>query len=202
MTDTATAAEPITLEAFDTASLLMDANARTDAEATVTPGVRRRLRRTPPPRQSSPSTRTGLAGPSAATRSRSRSAAAPTASLRVRDGHRRNIVLHARRRCRPGLRRRRRGRRAPPTPAPGSSPSGSRTTTASTSNHPDDTALLLALFTETAMTEAGIAKATGLKRPEVKAVADRRPVRGSPQGRRPVGVPDPGPGRRPDRVRE
>ena len=35
MTDTATAAEPITLEAFDPAGLLMDANARTNAEATV-----------------------------------------------------------------------------------------------------------------------------------------------------------------------
>src|SRR5260370_42425408 len=34
-TDTAVAAEPITLEAFDPAGLLMDANARSDAEATV-----------------------------------------------------------------------------------------------------------------------------------------------------------------------
>ena len=37
MTDTGTAAaEPITLEAFDPATLLMDANARSNAEGTVT----------------------------------------------------------------------------------------------------------------------------------------------------------------------
>ena len=75
-----TTAEPITLEAFDPAELLMDANARSDAEATVDKAFVASLKAHAATSPKFPvyGDRTRLAG--AATTSRSPSSAARTAS--------------------------------------------------------------------------------------------------------------------------
>ena len=108
-----TTAEPITLEAFDPAELLMDTNARSDAEATVDKAFVATLKAHAAASPKFPvyGNRTELAGcgnyvPITIVRR-------PDGQLRVRAGHRRNIgCMRAGRRPRPGLHRRRRGRRA------------------------------------------------------------------------------------------
>ena len=166
MTDTA--AETITLEAFDPASLLMDANARTDAEATVSKAFAAVLKAHAAASPEFPvhgdGTRRARCGnyvPITLVRR-------PDGQLRVRAGHRRNIGC-----MRAGVSvlgfvagdegDEQADRRA-------------RLIEQWNENHHreemtvrDDTAVLRALFDEEAMTEAAIAKATGLDRPQVTA---------------------------------
>jgi ParB family transcriptional regulator, chromosome partitioning protein len=163
-----TIAEPITLEAFDPAALLMDANARSNAEATVDKAFVASLKAhaaTSPkfPVHGTPTQLAGCGnyGPVTIVRR-------PDGQLRVRAGHRRNIgcmrggvyvlgfVAGDEGDERADLR--------------------ARLIEQWNENHyreemtvRDDTALLLALFDEGEMTEAGIARATGLSRPHVAA---------------------------------
>ena len=92
MTDTATAAAPITLEAFDPAELVMDANSRTDAEESVTAedvaSAKAHAATSPGfPAHSDPA-RPAQCGNEVPIEIRRR----PDGSLRVRDGRRRNIM--------------------------------------------------------------------------------------------------------------
>jgi ParB family transcriptional regulator, chromosome partitioning protein len=167
-TDTAVAAEPITLEAFDPAGLLMDANARSDAEATVGKAfvaVLKAYAVTSPefPIHENPAGRARCGNYVPITIVRR-----PDGQLRVRAGHRRNIGC-----MRAGVPvlgfvagdegDERADRRA-------------RLIEQWNENHHreqmtvrDDTAVLRALFDEEEMTEAAIAKATGLVRSQVAA---------------------------------
>ena len=155
MSDTTT--EPITLEAFNPGDLLMDANARTDAEATVTKADVALCTTIAASRPDG----CGNNVPITIVRR-------PDGRLRVRAGHRRTIgclragvpVLgfvagaegdeRADRRARLIEQWNENHHRVPMTVR-------------------DDTAVLLALFDEEQMTEAAIAKATGLARPQVTA---------------------------------
>jgi ParB family chromosome partitioning protein len=152
-----TTAEPITLEAFNPGDLLLDANARTNAEATVTQADVALCKTIAAARPDG----CGNNVPITIVRR-------PGGQLRVRTGHRRTI----------GCRRagvpvlgfvagdegdERADRRA-------------RLIEQWNENHHrepmtvrDDTAVLLALFDEEGMSEAAIAKATGLSRPQVAA---------------------------------
>ena len=159
MTDTGTvaAAEPITLEVFDPAALLMDANARSNAEATVDKAFVAELKAYAKvsPRGCGNHTPVEL---------RRR----PDGQLRVRTGHRRTIGC-----IRAGV----------PVFAFVAGDEGderadlvSRLLGQWHENHgrvdmtaSDDTGLLLTLFDAGGMTEAGIAKATGLSRPQIAA---------------------------------
>jgi ParB family chromosome partitioning protein len=152
-----TTAEPIILEAFHPGDLLLDANARTNAEATVTKADVALCK-------TIAAARPGGCGnhvPITIVRR-------PDGQLRVRTGHRRTIGCQ-----RAGVRvlgfvagdegDERADRRA-------------RLIEQWNENHHrepmtvrDDTAVLLALFDEEQMTEAAIAKATGLPRPQVAA---------------------------------
>ena len=158
MTDTGTAAaEPITLEPFDPATLLMDANARSNAEATVDKAFVAELKAYAKvsPRGCGNHTPVEL---------RRR----PDGQLRVRTGHRRTIgciragvlvfgfVAGDEGDERADLVSRLLGQ--------WHENHGRVDMTAS-----DDTGLLLTLFDAGGMTEAGIAKATGLSRPKVTA---------------------------------
>ena len=172
-----TTVEPITLEAFDPAELLMDANARSDAEATVDKAFVASLKAhaaTSPkfPVYGDPTRLAGCGNYVPITIVRR-----PDGQLRVRAGHRRNIGC-----IRAGARvlgfmagdegDEQADRRA-------------RLIEQWNENHHreqmtvrDDTAVLLALFDEEGMSEAAIAKATGLSRPRVAAsltVARSRP---------------------------
>jgi hypothetical protein len=152
-----TTAEPITLEAFDPAGLLMDANARTNATATVTKADVALCKAIAASRPDGcgnnvPITIVGR----------------PDGQLRVRTGHRRAIgclragvpVLgfvagaegdeRADRRARLIEQWNENHHREPMTVG-------------------DETAVVLALFDAEQMTEAAIAKATGLPRPQVTA---------------------------------
>jgi ParB family chromosome partitioning protein len=157
MTDTGTAAEPITLEAFDPAELLMDANARSNAEATVDKAFVAELKAYAKvsPRGCGNHTPVEL---------RRR----PDGQLRVRTGHRRTIGC-----IRAGV---------PVFGFVAGDEGDERADLVSRllgqwhENHgrvdmtaSDDTGLLLTLFDAGGMTEAGIAKATGLSRPKVAA---------------------------------
>ena len=158
---TASIAGPVTvpdgqLAAFDPAGLDMSANSRTDAEDSVTTAE-----------VASAKAHAGLnehgCGNEVPIEIRRR----PDGSLRVRDGHRRTIMCQ---------------RADVPVYGYIAGPEGDETADTRArllgqwhANHhrldlkpSDDTGLLLALFTEGAMTEAGIVRATGLKRPEVK----------------------------------
>jgi ParB family chromosome partitioning protein len=161
-------AEPITLEAFDPADLLMDANARSDAEASVDKAFiascKARAAASPGFPVHGDQARLAKCGNSVPITIVRR----PDGQLRVRAGHRRNIG------CQRG----------------GVSVLGfiagdegderadqrARIIEQWNENHHrekmtvrDDTAALLALFGEEEMSEAAIAKATGLSRPEVTA---------------------------------
>ena len=146
----------------------MDANSRTDAEESVTAGdvasAKAHAATSPGFPAHADRTRQAKCGNEVPIEIRRR----PDGSLRVRDGHRRNIMCQ----------------RAGVTvlgyiagdEGDDTADTRARLLAQRLANHhrvdlkpSDDTALLLALFTETGMTEAGIAKATGLKRPEVKA---------------------------------
>ena len=152
-----TTAEPITLKAFDPADLLMDANARTNATATVTKADIALCKAIAASRPDGcgnnvPITIVGR----------------PDGQLRVRTGHRRALgclragvpVLgfvagaegdeRADRRARLIEQWNENHHREPMTVG-------------------DETAVVLALFDEEQMTEAAIAKATGLPRPQVAA---------------------------------
>jgi ParB family chromosome partitioning protein len=158
MTDTGTAAaEPITLEAFDPATLLMDANARSNAEATVDKAFVAELKAYAKvsPRGCGNQTPVEL---------RRR----PDGQLRVRTGHRRTIGC-----IRAGV---------PVFGFVAGDEGDERADLVSRllgqwhENHgrvdmtaSDDTGLLLTLFDAGGMTEAGIAKATGLSRPQIAA---------------------------------
>ena len=169
MTDTTTtAAETITLEAFDPAGLLMDANARSNAEATVGKAFVAVLKahaatspEFPVHGDGTSRARCGNYVPITLVRR-------PDGQLRVRAGHRRNIGC-----MRAGVHvlgfvagdegDEQADRRA-------------RLIEQWNENHHreemtvrDDTAALRALFDEEGMTEAAIAKATGLDRPQVAA---------------------------------
>ena len=155
MSDTTT--EPITLQAYNPGDLLMDANARTNAEATVTKADVALCTTIAASRPDG----CGNNVPITIVRR-------PDGRLRVRAGHRRNIgclragvpVLgfvagaegdeRADRRARLIEQWNENHHRVPMTVR-------------------DDTAVLLALFDEEEMTEAAIAKATGLARPQVAA---------------------------------
>jgi ParB family chromosome partitioning protein len=152
-----TTAEPITLEAFHPGDLLLDANARTNAEATVTTADVALCKTIAAARPDG----CGNNVPITLVRR-------PGGQLRVRTGHRRTIgcqragvpVLgfvagdegdeRADRRARLIEQWNENHHREPMTVR-------------------DDTAVLLALFDEEQMTEAAIAKATGLPRPQVAA---------------------------------
>jgi ParB family chromosome partitioning protein len=152
-----TTAEPITLEAFDPAGLLMDANARTGAMATVTKADVALCKAIAASRPDG----CGNNVPITIVRR-------PDGQLRVRTGHRRAIgclragvpVLgfvagdegdeQADRRARLIEQWNENHHREPMTVG-------------------DETAVVLALFDEEQMTEAAIAKATGLPRPQVTA---------------------------------
>ena len=155
MSDTTT--EPIILQAYDPGDLLMDANARSNAEATVTKADVALCTTIAASRPDG----CGNNVPITIVRR-------PDGRLRVRAGHRRNIGC-----LRAGVRvlgfvagaegDERAGRRA-------------RLIEQWNENHHrvpmtvrDDTAVLLALFDEEQMTEAAIAKTTGLARPQVAA---------------------------------
>jgi ParB family chromosome partitioning protein len=158
MTDTGTAAaEPITLEAFDPAGLLMDANARSNAEATVDKAFVAELKAYAKvsPRGCGNHTPVEL---------RRR----PDGQLRVRTGHRRTIGC-----SRAGV---------PVFGFVAGDEGDERADLVSRllgqwhENHgrvdmtpSDDTGLLLTLVDAGGMTEAGIAKATGLSRPQIAA---------------------------------
>ena len=158
MTDTGTAAaEPITLEAFDPAGLLMDANARSNAEATVDKAFVAELKAYAKvsPRGCGNHTPVEL---------RRR----PDGQLRVRTGHRRTIGC-----IRAGV---------PVFGFVAGDEGDERANLVSRllgqwhENHgrvdmtaSDDTGVLLTLFDVGGMTEAGIAKATGLSRPQIAA---------------------------------
>ena len=158
MTDTGTAAaEPITLEAFDPAELLMDANARSNAEATVDKAFVAELKAYA---KVSPSG----CGNHTPVELRRR----PDGQLRVRTGHRRTIGC-----IRAGV---------PVFGFVAGDEGDERADLVSRllgqwhENHgrvdmtaSDDTGLLLTLFDAGGMTEAGIAKATGLSRPQIAA---------------------------------
>jgi ParB family chromosome partitioning protein len=149
--------EPITLQAYDPGDLLMDANARTNAEATVTKADVALCTTIAASRPDG----CGNNVPITIVRR-------PGGRLRVRAGHRRNIgclragvpVLgfvagaegdeRADRRARLIEQWNENHHRVPMTVG-------------------DDTAVLLALFDEEQMTEAAISKATGLARPQVTA---------------------------------
>jgi ParB family transcriptional regulator, chromosome partitioning protein len=164
---TGTGIEPITLEAFDPASLLMDANARTGAEATVDKAFIATLRAhaaAPPqfPVHGDPDRRATCGNYVPITIVRR-----PDGQLRVRTGHRRTLGCQ-----RAGLavlgflagdegdeQADRRGRLVEQW-------NENHNRQAMTVS--DDTAVLLALFDD-GMTEAAIAKATGLGRPQVTA---------------------------------
>jgi len=152
-----TTAEPITLEAFDPAGLLMDANARTGATATVTKADVALCKAIAASRPDG----CGNNVPITIVRR-------PDGQLRVRTGHRRAIGC-----MRAGVRvlgfvagaegDERADRRA-------------RLIEQWNENHHrepmtvgDETAVVLALFDEEQMSEAAIAKATGLPRPQVAA---------------------------------
>jgi ParB family chromosome partitioning protein len=158
MTDTGTAAaEPITLEAFDPATLLMDANARSNAEATVDKAFVAELKA-----YAKVSPR--CCGNHTPVELRRR----PDGQLRVRTGHRRTIgCIRA---------------DVPVFGFVAGDEGDERADLVSRllgqwhENHgrvdmtaSDDTGLLLTLFDAGGMTEAGIAKATGLSRPKVAA---------------------------------
>ena len=66
----------------------------------------------------------------------------------------------------------------------------------------DETTALLTLFRDEDMSEAAIAKATGLSRSQVTASLTVARSKVAAVGRRPMGLPDPGPGRDPGRVRQ
>jgi ParB family chromosome partitioning protein len=152
-----TTAEPITLEAFHPGDLLLDANARTGAEATVTKADAALCKTIAAARPDG----CGNNVPITLVRR-------PGGRLRVRTGHRRTLgcqragvpVLgfvagdegddRADRRARLIEQWNENHHREPMTVR-------------------DDTAVLLALFDEEQMTEAAIAKATGLPRPQVAA---------------------------------
>jgi ParB family chromosome partitioning protein len=152
-----TTAEPITLEAFHPGDLLLDANARTNAEATVTKADVALCKTIAASRPDG----CGNHVPITLVRR-------PGGQLRVRTGHRRTLgcqragvlVLgfvagdegdeRADRRARLIEQWNENHHREPMTVR-------------------DDTAVLLALFDEEQMTEAAIAKATGLPRPQVAA---------------------------------
>jgi ParB family chromosome partitioning protein len=157
MTDTAVAAEPITLEAFDPATLLMDANRRSNAEATVDKAFVAELKAYAKlsPRRCGNHTPVEL---------RRR----PDGQLRVRTGHRRTIGC-----IRAGV---------PVFGFVAGDEGDERADLVSRllgqwhENHgrvdmttSDDTGLLLTLFDAGGMTEAGIAKATGLSRLQIAA---------------------------------
>ena len=163
-----TIAEPITLEAFDPAELLMDANARSDAEVTVDKAFVASLKAHAAASPKFPvyGDRTQLAGcgnsvPITIVRR-------PDGQLRVRAGHRRNIgCMRAVARVLGFIAGDEGDERADLR---------ARLIEQWNENHHreamtvrDDTALLLALFDEGEMTEAGIARATGLPRPHVAA---------------------------------
>ena len=96
-----TTAEPITLEAFDPAELLMDANARSDAEATVDKAFVATLKAHAATSPSSPPTQTGPTWRGCGNYVPITIVRRPDGQLRVRAGHRRTIGCHARRRPRP-----------------------------------------------------------------------------------------------------
>ena len=195
-----TTAEPITLEAFDPAELLMDANARSDAEATVDKAFVASLKAhaaTSPkfPVYGDPTRLAGCGNYVPITIVRR-----PDGQLRVRAGHRRNIGC-----MRAGVRvlgfiagdegDEQADRRA-------------RLIEQWNENHHreamtvrDDTAVLLALFDEEEMTEAAHRQGHRPAPAAGRRIPDRGPVPDRREGRRPVGVPDPGPGRDPGRVR-
>jgi ParB family chromosome partitioning protein len=152
-----TTAEPITLEAFDPAGLLMDANARTNATATVTKADVALCKAIAASRPDGCGNNVPIT-----------LVARPDGQLRVRTGHRRALgclragvpVLgfvagaegdeRADRRARLIEQWNESHHREPMTVG-------------------DETAVVLALFEEEQMTEAAIAKATGLPRPQVAA---------------------------------
>src|SRR5262245_25168157 len=149
--------EPITLEAYNPGDLLMDANARTNAESTVTKADVALCKTIAASRPDG----CGNNVPITVVRR-------PDGRLRVRAGHRRSIGC-----LRAGV------------PVLGFVAGGEGDERADrrarlieqwNENHHrvpmtvrDDTAVLLALFDEEQMTEAAIAKATGLARPQVAA---------------------------------
>jgi hypothetical protein len=155
MTDTA--AEPITLQAFDPAGLLMDANVRTNAEATVAKADVALCKTIAAARPDG----CGNNVPITIVRR-------PDGQLRVRTGHRRSIGC-----LRAGV----------PVWGFVASDEGdeqadrrARLIEQWTENHHreamtvrDETAVVLALFDDEGMTEAAIAKAAGLARPQVAA---------------------------------
>jgi ParB family chromosome partitioning protein len=152
-----TTAEPITLEAFHPGDLLLDANARTNAEAIVTKADVALCKTIAAARPDG----CGNHVPITLVRR-------PGGQLRVRTGHRRTIGCMRADVLVLGFvsgddRDERADRRA-------------RLIEQWNENHHrepmtvrDDTAVLLALFDEEQMTEAAIAKATGLPRPQVAA---------------------------------
>ena len=155
MTDTA--AEPITLEAFDPGALLLDANMRTNAEATVTKADVSFCKTIAATRADG----CGNFVPVTLVRR-------PGGQLRVRTGHRRTIGCQ-----RAGV---------PVLGFVAGDEGDARTDRRArlieqwNENHhrqpttlADDAVTVLALFDEGAMSEAGIAKAIGLPRPEVTA---------------------------------
>jgi ParB family chromosome partitioning protein len=163
-----TTAEPITLEAFVPAELLMDANARTDAEATVdksfVAGVKARAAASPEfpvHGEQTSRARCGNAVPVTIVRR-------PDGQLRVRTGHRRTIGCIRAGAYVLGFIAGDEGDERTDQRA--------RLIEQWQENHHredmtvhDDTALLLTLFDEAEMSEAAIAKATGLSRPQVAA---------------------------------
>jgi ParB family chromosome partitioning protein len=155
MTDTT--AEPITLEAFDPAALLLDANMRTNAEATVTKADVALCKTIAAARADG----CGNNVPITLVRR-------PGGQLRVRTGHRRTIGCQ-----RAGARvlgfiagdegDERADQRARLIEQWNENHHRQPTTLA------DDAVTMLALFDDGQMTEAGIAKAIGLPRPQVAA---------------------------------
>ena len=166
MTDTVT--DPITLEAFLPAELLMDANARTDAEATVDKAFVATLKAhaavSPPfPLHDAQGQAVTCGNYVPVTLVRR-----PDGQLRVRTGHRRTI----------GCQRAGAAVLGFVAGAEGDEQADRRARLIEqwNENHNrqamtvrDDTAVLLALFDDEGMTEAAIAKATGLSRPQVTA---------------------------------
>jgi hypothetical protein len=166
MTDTA--AEPIALEAFLPAELLMDANARTDAEATVDKAFTATLKAHAAaslqfPLHEDPA-QTFVCGnyvPVTLVRR-------PDGQLRVRTGHRRTLGCISAGVAVLGFIAGDEGDKQADRRA--------RLIEQWNENHnrqamtvSDDTAVLLALFDEEGMTEAAIARATGLPRPQITA---------------------------------
>jgi ParB family chromosome partitioning protein len=152
-----TTAEPITLEAFNPAELLMDANARTNVEATVTKADVALCKAIAASRHDG----CGNHVPITIVRR-------PDGQLRVRTGHRRTIGCKRAGVPVLGFVAGAEGDERADRPA--------RLIEQWNENHHrepmtvgDDTAVVLALFDEEGMTEAAIAKATGLPRPQVTA---------------------------------